>query len=78
VGISHTLQLATRNGIMEISLIVIFNRGATYIPRAVITLGIGPHSSFEMLVVLVAISNGIQAVILCSNKIFQFLAGGAG
>ena len=46
VGVSQTLwRHGTRNGITKLSLLVIFNKGPTYIPRAVITLGIGPHSS---------------------------------
>ena len=39
VGISQTLRCGTRNGITELLVLVIFNRGATY------TLGIGPRSS---------------------------------
>jgi len=37
----------------------------------------GIHSTF-LLTHLIAISNGMQAVKLCTNKILQFLTGGAG
>ena len=47
VCMSQTLWCGTRNGITELSLLITFNRGhAIYIPRAAITLGIGPQSSF--------------------------------
>jgi len=36
VGITQTLWCGTRNGITELLLLVICNRGATYIPRAAI------------------------------------------
>jgi len=47
VGVSQTLRHGTKNGIMELSLLIIFNRRrhGTYIPRAAITLGIGPRNS---------------------------------
>jgi len=41
VGVSQTLRRGTRKGIAELSLFIC----VTYIPRAAITLGIGPHSS---------------------------------
>jgi len=44
VGVSQTLQSGTRTGITELLLLVIFNKGATYIPRAAIALDIGPYS----------------------------------
>ena len=48
VGVSQTLWHGTRNGITELLLLVISTEGAIYIPMAVITLGIGPHSSFRL------------------------------
>ena len=44
VVVSQSLRRGSRNGIMELSLLVIF-MGATYILRVAIMLGIGPHSS---------------------------------
>jgi len=46
VGVSQTLRRGTRNGITELSLLVIVNIVIVNIARAAITLGIGPHSSF--------------------------------
>jgi len=48
VSVSQTLRRGTRNGITELSHHVICNatEGATYIPRAAITLRVGPHSRF--------------------------------
>jgi len=43
VGVSQTLRRGTKNGITELSLLVISNRGRHLFPRAAITLG--PHSS---------------------------------
>jgi len=42
-GVSQTLRRGTRNGITELS-----HRASSIFGRAAITLGIGPHSSFNM------------------------------
>jgi len=47
MGNCQTLRLATRNGIMELSLVLFSTEGATYIPNVAIMLGIGPHSSLR-------------------------------
>ena len=46
VGANQTLWRGTRNGTTELSLLLISIEGATYIPKAAITLGIGLHSLF--------------------------------
>ena len=44
--VSQTLRRGTSNGITELLLLVILTAGTTYIPRAAITFGIGPHSVY--------------------------------
>jgi len=46
VGVSQTLRRGTRNGTTEVSHLVIFTEGVTYIPTAAIRLGISPHFSY--------------------------------
>ena len=47
--VSSKLRHGTRNGIMELLSSSFSTEGATYIPRAAITLGIGPHPSWFLL-----------------------------
>jgi len=46
VGVSQTLRRGTSNGTTEVSHLVIFTEGVTYIPTAAIRLGISPHFSY--------------------------------
>jgi len=49
VGVSQTLRRCTRNGITAFRSSSFSTEVATYIPRAAIMLGMGPHSSFTIL-----------------------------
>ena len=74
VGVSQTLQRGTRNRIMELSLLVIFNRGRQVYSEGGHHVGhIGPHSSLSNVTLSLLISCGMKVCcVLLVNRLIDW------